>query len=44
MSAHRQNFTPSPRDEAADVAFADVGLAIVIGVALALLALHWCLQ
>lgn len=44
MSAHRQNFTPSPSDDASDVSFAGIGLAIVIGVALAMLALHWCLQ
>lgn len=41
MSAHRQNHTPAP---IADRHAAGVGLAAVIGIALALLILHWSCQ
>ncbi len=41
MSAHRQNYTPErPRTEQV----ANVALAMVIGVAIALLFVHWSLQ
>lgn len=41
MSAHRQNYTP-PRS--ADCQAAGVVLAVVIGIALVLLTVHWSLQ
>lgn len=41
MSAHRQNYTPpEPRTQQ----IANVGMAIVIGLAVALLIVHWSLQ
>lgn len=41
MSAHRQNHTPA---SGAGHQAAGVGLAVVIGIALALLILHWSCQ
>lgn len=41
MSAHRQNHTPAT---SADNRAASVGLAVVIGIAIALLILHWSCQ
>ncbi len=43
MSRHRQNFTPAPAAPHAHSALG-VALALVCGIAIALLTLHWSLQ